>query len=271
MAGYFLLSRAKSIKMIPASLCAFALVISVGPWGMFSVSERSQVQRLKDMLVADSILVDGVVQKAPGALSDENEVQISEILFYLHEVHGFSEIESWFAETLRLDTADAENRFQSPGHVAGLLGVDFRLHRASARNKYFSVYIDPQTPISISDYDHMIRAGYGRLVPSVKPTTQPTDAEIKTTTDSVTVRLVADSARYDSLVVPLRPLIDQIVSAHEESFVSHIPVETATFEFETTGFMARAVMLQARFQRDDSGIVANSYDVLILYSPIGED
>jgi len=270
-AGYFLLSRSKSIKMIPASLCAFTFLISVGPWGMFSVSEQNQIRRLKEMLVADSILVNGVVQKAPSPVSDDHEVQISAILSYLHQVHGFSEIEPWFAETLRLDTAGAGSRFKDPAYVAGLLGVEFNLYGPPGQDKFFSVSIDPQTPISISGYDHMVRAGYGRLAANVNLAKQPITSEIETAADSVVVRFVTDSVSFDSVVIPLRPLIDRVVSAHANARGLQIPGEKAMFEYETAGFKTKIVMLQARFQRQDSAIVAHSYDALIFYSRKSED
>ncbi len=269
--GYFLFSRSKSIKLIPASLGVFTLLISVGPWGMFSVSEQSQVRRLKEMLIADSILVNRMVQKTPSPVSDDHEVQISAILSYLHEVHGFSAIEPWFAETLRLDTAGAGSRFKDPAHVAGLLGVEFNLHDALERGKYFSVFIDPQTPISISGYDHMVRAGYGGRTAKVNPAKEPITSEIKTAADSVVVEFVTDSVLFDSMVIPLRPLIDRVVSAQATAHGLPIPGEKAMFEYETAGFKTKVVLLQAHFQRQDSAIVADSYDALIFYSRKSED
>jgi hypothetical protein len=238
---------------------------------MFSVSEQSQIRRLKEMLVADSILANGMVQKAPSPVSDDHEVQISAILSYLHEVHGFSDIEPWFAETLRLDTAGAGSRFKDPAYVAGLLGVEFNLHGALGRDKYFSVFIDPQAPISISGYDHMVRAEYGGRAADVNPAKEPVTSEIETAADSVVVKFVSDSAPFNSVVIPLRPLIDRVVSAQANAHGLQIPGENATFEYETAGFKTKVVMLQVHLERQDSAIVANSYDALIFYSRKSED
>ena len=80
--GYFILGRKKDIKVIPGLLAIFALLVSLGPWSSFSVSEKSQTQRLQTLLTANTILVDGQVR--PGtAVSDENAVQISSIVAYL--------------------------------------------------------------------------------------------------------------------------------------------------------------------------------------------
>ena len=268
---YFLLSRSKSIRMIPASLCVFTFLTAVGPWGMFAVSEQSQIGRLQEMLAADSILVNGMVQKAPSPVADDHEVQISAILQYLHEVHGFSEIEPWFGASLRPDTAGAGSRYREPAYVAELMGVEFNLYGGPEQDKYFSVFIDPRTTISISGYDHMVRAGYGRPAARGNRAKEPITGEIETAADSVIVKFVTDSATFDSLVIPLRPLIDRVVSAHADARGLPIPGDKAIFEYETAGFKTRVVMLQAFFQRRDSVIVTNSYDALILYSRKSED
>jgi len=265
-AGYFLLSRTKSIKMIPAILCVFTFLLSVGPWGMFSISEQSQIRRLKKILVADSILVNGKVQQAPSPVSEDNEVQISAILSYLHEVHGFSKIEPWFAESLRQDTAGARSYFKDPSYVAGLMGIEYNPYRGPGRYRYYSVYIDPQAQISISEYDYMVRAEYGKAVSNVRSSEQRVNCEIETAADSVVLEFVTDSTSFDSLVIPLRPMIDRIFSAHLEPRGLQIPADEAVSEYETAGFRSRIVLLEAHFQRQDSIIVPDSYDALIFYS-----
>lgn len=270
-AGYFLISRSKSIKMIPASLCVCTCLISIGPWGMFSVSEQSQIRRLKGMLVADSILVNGMVQKAPSAVSDDHAVEISAILSYLYQVHGFSEIEPWFAETLRLDTARAGSRFKGPDYVAGLMGIEFNPYGVPGRSECFSVTADLRTPMSISGYDDMMRAEYGSSGTNIDTAKLPIACQIETAADSVVVKFASDEDRFDTMVIPLRPLIDRVVSAHEDARNPQIPAEDAAFEYETAGFKTRVVMLRAYIQQNGSSAVALSYDVLIFYSRKGEN
>lgn len=268
---YFLLSRSRSIKMIPASLCVLSFLIAVGPWGMFSISKQSQVGRLQEMLTADSILVNGMVQKAPAPLSDDHQVQVSAILSYLREVHGFSEIEPWFSESLRSDTTNTGSRFRSSAQVAELMGIEFNLYGGPDRDKYFSVFIDPRVPLSIAGYDQMVRAGYGGLVASSDQADQMDAAEIETAADTVVVRFVTDASPSDSMVIPIRPLIDQVVLAHEDSRGKQISGRSATLEYETAEFRTKVVALQAHFQRQDSTVVVSSYDLLIFYSREGEE
>jgi hypothetical protein len=189
----------------------------------------------------------------------------------LHQVHGLSEIEPWFAETLRPDTAGTGSRFKNPTDVAGLLGIEFSTYRGPGRDRYFSVFIDPQTPLSISGYDHMVRATYSGMVAKGNPAKHPVTSQIETAADSVVVKFVTDSTSGDSAVIPLRPLIDRVVSAHVNARGLPIPGDEAIFAYETAGFKTMVVLLQAHFQRQDSTIVVDSYDALIFYAPTSED
>ena len=99
IAVYFLLSKEKNIKVIPVTLCVIAFLSSFGPWGAFSVSEKSQVSRLEKVLTETGILVNGKIKK-----KNENDTitfkqgkQITSIVHYLDQHHGFNAIKPWFA------------------------------------------------------------------------------------------------------------------------------------------------------------------------------
>ncbi|MRR13316.1 DUF4153 domain-containing protein, partial [bacterium] len=56
IALYFTLSRSLNLKLVPATLCALSVLVSVGPWSLFSVSEGSQVGRLRELLEKHQVL-----------------------------------------------------------------------------------------------------------------------------------------------------------------------------------------------------------------------
>lgn len=58
---YYILSTKKSISMIPASLVAAILVISIGPWSVYSLPVTRQESRLMDNLETAKILQNGVI------------------------------------------------------------------------------------------------------------------------------------------------------------------------------------------------------------------
>ncbi len=103
-----------NIKFIPISLAVMLLLISFGPWGMFSVSEHYQVKRLKAILEKAAILKDGKIQnesifnnknenldfKNEKLLSDSLHNEVYSILDYMDDFHGFSAIRSWYAQDI---------------------------------------------------------------------------------------------------------------------------------------------------------------------------
>ena len=104
-----------NIKFIPVSLAIMLMLISFGPWGMFSVSEHYQVKRLKAILEKAAILKDGKIQnesilsmKNNGSLEFKNERLLSDslhnevysILDYMDDFHGFAAIRSWYTQNI---------------------------------------------------------------------------------------------------------------------------------------------------------------------------
>ncbi len=157
---YFILSRTKSIKAIPISLCLLALIISFGPWGAFSVSEKSQVDRLQELLTKDGILVNGQVQKAQVPVPQDDVGQISSILSYLHDIHGYDRIQPWFQQSLKEDSLGIRLRFKDPALVASMMGFEY-LHvwYGSAGGEIF-LRSNQTSGIDVQGYDRMIRGQY---------------------------------------------------------------------------------------------------------------
>ncbi len=102
-----------------------------GPWGLFSVSEASQVKRLKAILEQGGILKDNTIQNEglwfqdsigsweikntnanKGLLSDSLHNEVFSILNYLDDYHGFSAIRGWYKQALDsvITIRDADNK-----------------------------------------------------------------------------------------------------------------------------------------------------------------
>ena len=122
---YFALSKTKSIKAIPVSLCLFTFLVSAGPWGMFTVAKDSQIGRLERLVSRTGILTDGKIHRVHGEVSLQDAKQISAILSYLHDNHGFADIQMWFDEKLRADSIPSGMAFKSPAEVAKLMGLEY--------------------------------------------------------------------------------------------------------------------------------------------------
>ncbi len=122
---YFLLLPRKNIKFIPVSLCLGTLLVSFGPWGVFTVSEQSQVSRLGTLLTRDSILVDGKARKSSGGVPSSDTREISAVLTYLHDMHGYESIQPWFEDLLREDPTMPGVRYKSAADVATMMGIEY--------------------------------------------------------------------------------------------------------------------------------------------------
>lgn len=161
---YFILSRTKSIRMIPVSLCVLAFGTSFGPWGAFSVSEESQLKRLTGYLTGSDILVEGKVQRAPAGVDLDTAREVGSILRYLDETHGLSSIQAWFE--VDLDTvggiAPGETRRERmsgkrPRAIAALMGVRYVEEWESAGLRFRSAAAPVSQAVSIAGFDQLVR------------------------------------------------------------------------------------------------------------------
>ncbi len=115
----YTISGRANIRFIPMSLTAFLLISIIGPWSMFSVSERSQVNRLEKMLTQHGILkerkivnenllpsgktnttdnLDGM--KNSLKLNDSLQTEVSSILDYLSNINRLESINPWFSQNM---------------------------------------------------------------------------------------------------------------------------------------------------------------------------
>jgi len=159
IATYFLISKTKNIKLIPISLCFTAFLSSFGPWGVFSISEKSQVGRLKKILLEEKILINGKIKKAEPELKGEPAEKITAIIDYLDNVHGFYSIQPWFTQNLDslYKMKDTTSYYRNPHKetILDLMGV----HESYANDRYNEsyFYISPkssQTAFDINGFDY---------------------------------------------------------------------------------------------------------------------
>ncbi len=117
MVCFFTLIGKTNIKFIPTSLAIIIVLISFGPWSIFSVGEKAQVKRLEKILSSNKILVKGKIQhqalatrdsfkltfntkENQFALNDSLKKEVRSILYYLNEHHGYQSIQPWFNQNL---------------------------------------------------------------------------------------------------------------------------------------------------------------------------
>ena len=86
---YFIFSKKKNIKIIPASLAVIALLTGFGPWSAYPVSEKSQISRLDHILLKNNAWGAGQPDTLKTAqLNDSICVEINQTLDFLESCNG---------------------------------------------------------------------------------------------------------------------------------------------------------------------------------------
>ncbi len=187
MAVYYAFSRGRNIKVIPASLTLLALVTFAGPWGMYSVSRRSQAARLAGVLARTGRLIDGKLAPGPPVVSDSDAVAINAGFRYLLETHGIASVRRWLSDSLRraVGTAsDTGGAGVEPTVSALVHAIGVEHHEATPggapfnANRYFSA-APLRVPVSITGYrlalrlDNMTSADSTAVAPGVFVVLEP--------------------------------------------------------------------------------------------------
>jgi hypothetical protein len=264
---YFLFSKKKKILFLTTSLCAAVFVVSFGPWGMFAVSEKSQVNRLKELLLENHILVDGRVQPMHDSLHFATAQQISSIIGYLSEIHGLDAIQPWFAETLKRDSIGGTDAYKDPAHVAKLMGVQYvRTWRQSAGGKMI---------LTADREGAMVIDGYERLLSKRHVFSGMTKREfsgegiaVLTGTDlsTMTVTISRDMKTGDALRIDLKPLTDKLIAEYGEASTDRIPPEKMAIVVANQTTMVKVFFSTMEIQRHGGTSEVMSYDADIAYT-----
>ncbi len=93
---YFLIAKKPLLKVLPLSIVLILLLSSFGPWGVFAVSKADQLQRLKDVLQAQGLLVNGKIKPTDRALACSEEAKINNLVEYLVSNHGISTLKDLY-------------------------------------------------------------------------------------------------------------------------------------------------------------------------------
>lgn len=95
--GFFSIRENASLKWIPGSLAVICLLSAFGPWSACSVSARSQLARLDDLLKKNGMWEAGKALPAKPDVNIPESSQVESLLRYLIEHHGYKVLASRFA------------------------------------------------------------------------------------------------------------------------------------------------------------------------------
>jgi hypothetical protein len=223
IALYYTTTRSRNIKVIPASLCALALLTFAGPWGAYAVSRASQVDRLQGLLARNDLLQNGHLHPAPRDVSFADEREISSGFHYLLETHGSSSIASWFTDSVRpatrsgastdtvLDSATMVRTLESLASVTSdAATIMHRLNLEyvepgtnSPTDHYGTFNAAPLPSIAIDGYSYAIQMS----VQSLRDSLRIVDGTyLKLSADTTALRIARDGVSI--LEIPLQEAVD---------------------------------------------------------------
>jgi hypothetical protein len=147
LALYYIWSGSDNIKLIPVSLGVVAALTTLGPWGAYAVSKRSQTARFSSILAANGMGKAGAPSRAAGVVSLDDRRELSAILRYLEETHGpesVAQVMGVSADSVRAwrlsDQGGSDDPIAARG--LGLLGVAHvnRWERAASGDYFWGNY-----------------------------------------------------------------------------------------------------------------------------------
>ena len=163
---YFIFSKTKNIILIPLTLCLFIFGSCFGPWGMFSVSERSQLKRLHLLLEKSGAFAGNKIamlsEKEAEKITIKDLNQINSILDYLNSAHNFDGMKDWFnADCQKQIFNDSlSRRYEKTYAIKKCIGIHgYANYRDEGEaDLSFNVYCEQLNYIEgvdVSGYDHI--------------------------------------------------------------------------------------------------------------------
>jgi len=154
---YFIVSKVKSIKVIPMSLAAFVVFSAIGPLSAFNVSERSQLGRLMEIIESNNIELPASESPNQATIPESEIIEIQSIVHYLVDNHGVESFSSLLGEEKFAAINDASNSkkiiledFLGVPHGTGLF-IDGML---TGQNYAYKFYENPT--LNISGYKYFL-------------------------------------------------------------------------------------------------------------------
>ncbi|HEX9006192.1 MAG TPA: DUF4153 domain-containing protein, partial [Bacteroidota bacterium] len=278
---YFLASKAKSIKMIPLSLCVSALLTTFGPWGTQSVAARSQLGRLEALLAKNGILVDGKIAPAQRAVPFADARRISSILRHFTEVNGAEPLKIWVAidvDTLGVRRVGGRGYRDSPQaarQLAQAMHVRYvdEWEGPSASERTLNAWVD--AALDVQGFEQIARlgwVGYAGAPRTFQAGEEQWTASFDKNTQELSVRWPGSSsgqagtAAPDSVRFALTPFVRQLLQ-DESVMVSpeKIPPGRLTLGATAGTRKLRLVFttLRCDMRGDSASFLAGSCDLLI--------
>tara|TARA_R110000868_G_scaffold235273_6_gene489070 strand:- start:8931 stop:10739 length:1809 start_codon:yes stop_codon:yes gene_type:complete len=233
---YFILSKTKSIKVIPTSLCLISLAISIGPLGAFAVSERSQLGKFETILSQNNMLQEsGMIQKATDEISFEDRKELSSVVDYIvdnHSVKTFSSYVENFSDSIDRAT-----------DVFDLMDIDYVARWVNENNEIVSFYFSAENTWAgdVSGFDEYLNNIILNPSADSEIVIKSGEAEWKISIDEGSnIFKIEERISNKNINIEINPIINQMLEKtyNLENNYS-IPMSKLQFDFENEEIMVR--------------------------------
>ncbi len=261
---YLLLSKKKSLKILPISLFILAMISSFGPWGVFNISKNSQIQQFEKVYAT-------VIENDKKATMGQYE-QLKSILYYLDDresvfeldhITGISiSIKGVFKDTVVADNTSEVYEWFDTQKALDSLGIAVDQEELEKNSPYGVFYTyDPNNIITNYDIE-----GYQHLaVIDLSEHTNTKNMKInmyKVFYDSRKLALVL-SKKADTLEIPLREKLIELTAYGPELY--KVTQKDMTLEAENDSISIKIVFTGLRFNvKQDSMNISYSNSMLLL-------
>ncbi|UCC84438.1 MAG: DUF4153 domain-containing protein [Gemmatimonadota bacterium] len=148
IALYFSFRRTTDIRIIPISLCIVSALAAFGPWGATAFARRSQLNRLREMLIAEAVMIDGRLEGTAKPVPFERKKEISNVVEYVIMYHGADRIRDWYAEPSRLPDEP------TPQIAVREMGVEYV---SRWQPEGYAITGSAPNPLAVADFDYVYR------------------------------------------------------------------------------------------------------------------
>ncbi|MFH0988458.1 MAG: DUF4153 domain-containing protein [bacterium] len=267
MTVYFLFSKKQNIKLIPGSLCILAILTSIGPWSMFEISERSQIGHLQELLTKNSILINSTIQRSTIDIPFKDTKQISSILDYLFMIHGYTQIQPWFSESLLTDSPNRTSWYKEPSEIAKILGVTYVRTWYGSDGTRTSFTAKEGAIIDIKGYDYLLRAErIGTTFGKKEFANDVLACRISDDLTEITLMRKLQDGVIDSMRVNLTEFFTQCVRQNTDVSGKTPSLEQLTLERSQPGLKVKFAFRQIQLNHLESVIKPLWYEIDIFFS-----
>jgi hypothetical protein len=235
--------------ILPISLSVIAILSVFGPWSSYAVSENSQNSRFEHLLIKNYMLINNRIVKPSKTVSDEDEMEISQILGYFSNSHKLSDVK-YLPPNFNINKMEDVFGFPNNYSRYGNQGVKYFNYNLAVKNM----------PISIEGYDYLFN------INNYEPTANQSDnvpqVNYKSESSELSVILKGKEV-YKNLVLSF---VKQIYKKHGAINNSDLALKELTFVDENDRVKIKLIIQNVGGQEDKStgGVLVNSINFYVL-------